>query len=507
MKLAFVLTVLAALLSTPAFSLNRTAVKQLAPGVTLTQETQIAPALLVNVLTVDPTVSGIAVAPAVANDSLTHGTGDIRKGRENVTDLVLRKNLVAAVNGDYFPYTGDPLGLGIMNGEIYSEPDCEPDILGRAAIGWTAAGQVLVGIPALTATVRARSGAAFAITGIDRMTSRDNLDDLVLCTPRFGPNSGARGNGTEVVLSGATPLPVAPGNTITATVSAVVTASPDPANLPQGGLILSAPAGGHVAAALAANLHVGDIVTIGLHIDDITPASIGGPAIAWDSARQAIGGGPILLRHGKVVVDSAWEGFDSEFSDLRHARTAVGVQADGKIVIVTVDAASSLSDGIDLVDLATLLRGMGVVDAINLDGGGSTTMAALGETVDYPCGSTAERPVADMLTVSGTVSGPASGDSPPSLTAPEGQLVVGLDYPLTLTVNGVSVPGDRADIVWNGPVGDIGFVTQNGVLHVMHAGHGTIKANVDGAIVSVNVAVAPAQSTPPTSSTPAPAGE
>jgi hypothetical protein len=479
-----------AALSTPlVLTWSTTTMKLLAPGITLTQEAQTSPALLVNVLTVDPSIAGMVVAPAVADDSLTNGTGDIRKGRENVKALAVREKLLAAVNGDYFPYTGDPVGLGVMNGEIYSEPYAAANAPGRAAIGWLPGGRAIVGIPALNATLRAVDGTTFAITGVDRMTATDNPNDLVLTTARFGPNSGARGNGTEVVLSDAAHLPVGPGTVTTAKVSAIVTDSPDPANLPVGGLIVSAPAGSPLGAQLAGKFHVGDTVTVAMHLSDITPQSIGAPTDSWDSVRDAIGGGPILVRNGQVIVDGAAEGFDSSFVNDPHARTAVGISRDGKITIVTVDDSSSLSAGISLPDLAGLLQSLGAVDAINLDGGGSTTMVVDGVTVDYPLGSTWERPVADMLTISGATDEQAQAAQTVSIATPLDGLQTGQAVPLVLRVDGLLMSGAQQSVIWSGPVGSVGFVTQDGVLHVFHDGHGTITATVNGVSATADVYV------------------
>ena len=65
---------------------------------------------------------------------------------------------------------------------------------------------------------------------------------------------------------------------------------------------------------------------------------------------------------------------DDEFGYTRHPRTAVGIKADGSVVLLVVDGRQSkISNGAALADLADILGSVGCVDAINLDGGGSST--------------------------------------------------------------------------------------------------------------------------------------
>jgi hypothetical protein len=120
--------------------------------------------------------------------------------------------------------------------------------------------------------------------------------------------------------------------------------------------------------------------------------------------REAVGGFPVLLRRGGVAaeVDSAG---DAAFRG-RNPRTAVGIAADGGLLLVTVDGRQpGHSDGTTLRETAELLRTLGAVDALNLDGGGSTTMVVRDgrgpglAVVNRPSDRTGERPVANALAV------------------------------------------------------------------------------------------------------------
>ena len=115
-----------------------------------------------------------------------------------------------------------------------------------------------------------------------------------------------------------------------------------------------------------------------------------------------IGGWPRLLRDGvNVAGDAATiEGTISRNAEVRHPRTAIGYSRDGKTVwILTVDGRSTSSVGMTLVELADALRRLGAWQAMNFDGGGSTTMVIDGKVVNTPSDPTGEREVGNALLV------------------------------------------------------------------------------------------------------------
>lgn len=113
--------------------------------------------------------------------------------------------------------------------------------------------------------------------------------------------------------------------------------------------------------------------------------------------------GPMLLQGGTVVALQK-----NAFNDNRHPRSAVAHTADNKLVLLTVDGRNASAYGMNLPELAFLLRVMGMQDALNLDGGGSTTLYVKGETesgvVNYPSDNKkfdhdGERKVANVILV------------------------------------------------------------------------------------------------------------
>lgn len=109
---------------------------------------------------------------------------------------------------------------------------------------------------------------------------------------------------------------------------------------------------------------------------------------------DTIGGNPDLVEGGSVVATRC-EG--SYFCD-RNPRTGIGITADGKILLVTVDGRSPSSVGMTLGQFGKLFLYLGAESAINLDGGGSTTMVVRDDIVNVPSGAF-ERPVGSALLV------------------------------------------------------------------------------------------------------------
>jgi hypothetical protein len=114
--------------------------------------------------------------------------------------------------------------------------------------------------------------------------------------------------------------------------------------------------------------------------------------------RDAIGGRPILLRDGKVRVTFDEEVFfGSGFrGDVPYARTAVGITPFNHIILMVVERFPLRSVGLTLHDTALELRKLGCTQAMNLDGGGSTTLVVQGKRLNVPMNGR-ERPVTSML--------------------------------------------------------------------------------------------------------------
>jgi exopolysaccharide biosynthesis protein len=131
--------------------------------------------------------------------------------------------------------------------------------------------------------------------------------------------------------------------------------------------------------------------------------------VALHPGLDIVGGGPWLVRGGRPDVDVRADGImhpgDPSFmygwGVRRNPRTMVGVDGHHRLLLATVDGRQpGFSAGMTLGEEARFMRSLGAVDAMNLDGGGSTTMAIRGRLVNSPSDSTGERPVGDVLEVS-----------------------------------------------------------------------------------------------------------
>jgi len=94
---------------------------------------------------------------------------------------------------------------------------------------------------------------------------------------------------------------------------------------------------------------------------------------------QAVGGGPTLLFNGKMQL-AGWP----RSMGGRAPRTAAGLTWDGKVLLMTVDGRSKASVGATIREEARYMAALGAREAINLDGGGSSTMVINRHVVNKP---------------------------------------------------------------------------------------------------------------------------
>ena len=122
----------------------------------------------------------------------------------------------------------------------------------------------------------------------------------------------------------------------------------------------------------------------------------------WEDGIEAsdvLSSGPLLISGGIPEVFK-----DVKFNTNRHPRTAVGILDDGSKVFVVVDGRSSKSQGATMEEIQKIMLWLGCTDAMNLDGGGSSSMVVRGKVVNHPCDnktfdSDGERPVANAILI------------------------------------------------------------------------------------------------------------
>lgn len=120
----------------------------------------------------------------------------------------------------------------------------------------------------------------------------------------------------------------------------------------------------------------------------------------WD-VETAVGGGPVLLQNGEVQITNNEElKFAGKAIDDRHPRTAMGYTADGRLIVLVVEGRHpGTAEGATLTQLANLLKGIGCVEALNLDGGGSSCMLVNGRETIRVSDAAGQRPVPGVFLI------------------------------------------------------------------------------------------------------------
>lgn len=111
----------------------------------------------------------------------------------------------------------------------------------------------------------------------------------------------------------------------------------------------------------------------------------------WSDFENIVGGTPVLIKNGFLVEDSSAEQVLESFLTNRHPRTAIGIRPSGEWVFVVVDGRFyGYGGGMTISELADFMLYLGCTEALNLDGGGSSTMVLEGSVINEPCGEILE---------------------------------------------------------------------------------------------------------------------
>ena len=248
---------------------------------------------------------------------------------------------VVAINGDFFSaYKGNQnfsLGIEVKDGELL-----QSHINSDMAAGFFEDNKLSLSYIDFTMKITAPDGTEMPIAHINKPT--DYYGAVLMYTPDF--NGGVSPH-----------LPA--GITAVTVIEDVVTAK----GISMGGVI-PIPENGYILAIndnmtpfLDSKFSIGDFVKTEISIN---------PSI--ENVQTAFGGGTLLLKDGqKTAITHDVSG--------NHPRSVIGTNADGTVIyMMTVDGRQNLSKGVSLSQLSDICKEMGMVNAINLDGGGSTAM-------------------------------------------------------------------------------------------------------------------------------------
>jgi exopolysaccharide biosynthesis protein len=345
------------------------------------------------------------IDPARFSGSVVASHGPKLAQRTTTSAMAASTGALVGVNGGFFVISGadgipgTASGLGAYNGELDSE-----SVGARAALVLDQQGHPRIANLATTVTAGAEDS-TYQVQGINRLPGvirdcgrpeltptelpRQDLtchasDDLVLFTPALGTDTPT-GPGTEAVLD-------ATGR--------VLGLGPQGGPVPAGGSVLQGI--GSAADWLSAHARPGHPLTV--H-EEVRAAD--GP-VPITAGASIVSGAPVLVRDGRIDIDAATEGavdpadlsFGYAWANTREPRTMAGIDAQGRLILATVDGRQpGVSQGFTLEEEAEFLRSLGAVQAMNLDGGGSSAMAVDGKLVNVPSDATGERPVGDTVLV------------------------------------------------------------------------------------------------------------
>ena len=115
--------------------------------------------------------------------------------------------------------------------------------------------------------------------------------------------------------------------------------------------------------------------------------------------RDAVGTGPMLIANGRIHITADAEVFFGTSIPETHPRTAAGITKSGSLILMVVDGRQDESRGVRLEELAVLLKNVGAVEAVNLDGGGSSAMVVDHVLLNRPAGKLIQRQVMSAIAV------------------------------------------------------------------------------------------------------------
>jgi hypothetical protein len=310
--------------------------------------------LVTHVLDVDMNVSKISLGIAIGEDRLG--------GREALTSMAGRRGAAAAINGGYFIMdSGTAIDMLIVRGKVLILPERF-----RGFFGIDHSGKTIFMRPRAELSVRVADRRP---QYVHRLNWPPEPGMICLYTPEFGTSTGTKPERREVIVRDNKVSGFSGGN------SAI-------------------PPDGFVISADDANSEFVDSLKDGDPVEVIISSY---PDL--QSIEFGITAGPTLISGG-MMQDKLAEDFNATSNIVvgRNPRTAVGRTKNNHIVFAVVEGRSTRSIGMSLEELAAFMKSLGAVDAINLDGGGSSEMVIRGKIMNN-ISDGKERPLANALLV------------------------------------------------------------------------------------------------------------
>ena len=276
----------------------------------------------------------LVIEPSIASETLAH--------RSKISNIANKNNAIVAINGGYFkPQTGVPLGTLMINKKVYTGP-----IYDRVAMGIFDNRFEMARVQLRASVVTNKGGLKIDNINQPRMLSTHTI----VYTPDWGEYSPPCPKyGKQIVISNGKLVKTSYGSN----------------QIPKDGFVI-----------VGSQKNIDTIINAKRFKLDIKINP------EWQDVNHIISGGPYLVKNGDIYVDMTAQKLGSVGG--RNPRTAIGYTKDNNLIMLTADGREGASIGLTLNELANLMKELGCVNAMNLDGGGSTVMYIQGKVVNKP---------------------------------------------------------------------------------------------------------------------------
>jgi hypothetical protein len=327
----------------------------------------------IHILEIDP--NKLNIVPAHAKEKAL--------GRETVSAIAKRYKAIAAINGGFFKsgewVDGLPAGILKIHGQWYGVA-----YRARGAIGWSNQLHTTLVDRIQTKTNVYLNHRKFPVHAVNQPGIANKS---ILYTDAYGPTTDSLPNSTNIVIQNNRIIDIKSSGKIA---------------IPKGGYVF----------AIGANaqyphhpVNISNLATVNIEI--IPYFAKKEHYLAWQMVENVLGGSPLLLYHGKIVQDHSMERLRSPFVIDRYARTAVGILSNGHWIFAVVEqSALTGSPGMTIAELASFMKDLKCEYALNLDGGGSSTLYVNNAVINHPDGDdeddyvwSALRPVSDAILI------------------------------------------------------------------------------------------------------------
>ena len=303
-------------------------------------------------------------------------------GRETVSTIAKRHRAIAAINGGFFKggeaIDGLPAGILKIQGHWYGIAYQH-----RGAIGWSNQKNTVLIDRVQTKTSVYLNHYRFPIHVVNQPGAQNKA---ILYTDAYGSKTDSLPGSYDIVIQNNRIIGFElTGKTV----------------IPKGGYVYSI---GAKVRYPRHPLEVGNTATVNI---EVIPSKNKENYLSWQMVDNIVGGIPLLLYNRKIASDYSAEIKNSRFIKERYARSAVGLLENGHWIFVVVErSALTGSPGMTIPELTTLMQELGAEYALNLDGGGSSTLFLDNAVINHPEGDDDEdsswaalRPVSDAILI------------------------------------------------------------------------------------------------------------